>query len=193
MDTITPSPRHILTYQGATFRRALYYLAAAIVILLIIVFVKFPRQPPPHGAVAGPPLVEMLLGFAGVVCLISAIMDTLFVVGIRYGSVKGFDENNLYVTRRGQEKVIPLNMITNIRLASNGGVGNDIRGTYAVFMIDYDNNGLARETEICVYRRQNDNFNLFKERVQYCNPSVEIRNWSTSMDGLIRLFRRGRR
>jgi len=118
MDTTTPSPRHILTYQGATFRRAGYYLVAAVVILLIIVFVKFP----PPGAVAGPPFVDLLLGFAGVVCVISAIVDTLFVVGIRFGSVKAFDENNLY-----------------------------------------------------------------------CNPSVEIRNWSTSMDGLIRLFRRGRR
>jgi len=162
MDTTTPTPRHILTYQGATFHRAGYYLVAAVVILLIIVFIKFPRQSPPPGAVAGPPLVDPFLGFAGVVCVISAVMDTLFVVGVRYGSVKTFDENNLYVTRRGRETVIPLNTITSIRLANNGGLGNDIRGTYAIFMIDYDNNGLVRETEICVYRRQNDNFNLFK-------------------------------
>jgi len=120
-------------------------------------------------------------------------MDALFVVGVRFGSIKSFDEKNLYIARRNNETVVPLNTITSIRLASNGGVGNDIRGTYAVFIIDYDSNGLSRETEICVYRRQKDNFNLFKERVQYYNPSVEIRNWSTSLDGLIRLFRRGRR
>jgi len=192
MDTTTPpSPRRIITYQGASFRRAGYYLATAIVIVLIIAFVKFPRETPPPGAVAGPPLADMLLGFAGVACFISAIMEALFVVGVRYGSVKSFDDGNLYITRRNKETAIPLGTITNIRLAS-GGLGNDIRGTYAVYLINYDNDGFSRETEICVYRRQNDNFNLFKERVQYYNPSVEIKNWSTSFDGLIRLFRRRR-
>lgn len=89
-------------------------------------------------------------------------MGALFVVGVRFGSIKSFDEKNLYITRRNNETVVPLNTITSIRLASNGGVGSD-------------------------------NFNLFKERVQYYNPSVEIRNWSTSLDGLIRLFRSGRK
>ncbi|HEY8970426.1 MAG TPA: hypothetical protein VIM64_15080 [Puia sp.] len=191
MDTAPSSPRHILTYQGATFRRTGYYLIAAGIMVLIIVFVKFPKETPPPGSVAGPPLVDLLLGFAGIACVISAIMEALFVVGVRYGSVKSFDDHNLYITRRSKETVIPLHTITSIRLAS-GGLGNDIRGTYAVFLIDYDNNGLTRETEICVYRRQQENFNLFKESVQYWNPSVEIRNWSTSLDGLIRLFRRRR-
>ena len=191
MDTTNPSPRHILTYPDATFLRTGYYLATAGVIALIIVFVKFPKETPPPGAVAGPPIADILLGFAAIAAVITAIMEALFVVGVRNGSVKSFDDHNLYITRRNKETVIPLDTITSIRLAS-GGVGNDIRGTYAVFLINYDNDGLSRETEICVYRRQNNNFDLFKDSVQQHNPSVEIRNWSTSLDGLIRLFRRRR-
>ena len=184
-----PSQRLYLNYQGATFHRARTLSAVAVVLFLIVYFVKFPRQTPPPGAVAGPPLADIFLGFAAVLCVLYAIMDALFVVGTRYRGEKSFDEDNLYIIRRGKETIIPLDTITSIRLASSG-INNGVRGTSVDYVIEYDYDNRSREVEITIYRPTQDSFNLFKERVQRKNPSVEIKNWSTSLDGLIRLFRR---
>src|SRR5579872_4846639 len=133
----TTAQRLPLSYQGATYYRSRTLLAVAGIFLLIILFVKFPRSAPPPGAVAGPPVANLLLGFAGVLCLIYAIMDALFVAGVRYGGEKNFDQDNLYIQRGDKETIIPLASITTIRLAP-GGIGNGARGTYVVNVIEYN-------------------------------------------------------
>lgn len=185
-----PSGRIALSYQGAAFRRSGNILAVAGAIILLLVFVKFPREIPAPGTVAGPPLPAMLLGFVAVCCIFHAISDALIVLDVRRKLIS-FDEERLYISKHGRETVILLASITSIRLAPEG-INRTVRGNYVSYLIDYEDDGRMKDTEIGIFSKMGPNLTQFMEQVRQQNPSVEIKNRSTSLDGLIRLFRRNR-
>jgi hypothetical protein len=186
----TQPERITLTYQGATFNRSLISLAIAVVSLLCFVFLKFKPEIPLPGAVAGPPLRKLALGMIIAFALISSISDALFVLDYKYFQKQvDCDKNNLYVIRKSGETVIPFSSISSVRLSNWGSKG--VRGSSYIYIVGYQaTDGRPKELDITLFLKMGKNFDLFEQWVQAKNPSAEIKNWSASIDPIVRLFRK---
>ena len=185
MHIATGKTRIVLSYEGATFTRTFVYISLALIGLLIVKFIKFPTPPPPPGAVAGPPIADLVIGFLAAAFLICGILDFLFVLQYKYFHKKiECDQDNLYVTDKNGESTTPLKQVNSILLTTAGSQG--VRGISRVYLIQYEGNDGAKQMRLAVYVKMRDNFGLFKEWVKQKNPSVEIKNWATSLDGLSR-------
>jgi hypothetical protein len=182
----------MLTYEGATFKRSRIYLWIAVICFLVVRFVKFSPQAPSPGDVAGPPIADLLLGLIGIVAFVFAIMDASFVLDLRlFKKTIECDQGNLYLTRKDQETTIPFSAITSLRLSLTGFNSRNVRGAYWIYLIDYtDMSGKSKQTEITVYNKMSGHFELFEKRLKEKNPSVEIKNWATSLDWVVRLFKK---
>ena len=186
----TQPERITLTYQGATFQRSLIYLAIAIASLLCFLFIKFRPEIPLPGAVAGPPLAKIALGMTIAFSLIASISDALFVLDCKFFQKQvDCDENNLYVIRKSGETTIPFSSISFVRLTNSGSKG--VRGSSYIYVVGYqDSDGRSKELDITLFLKMGKNFDLFEKRLQTKNPAAEIKNWSTSIDPIIRFFRK---
>jgi hypothetical protein len=184
------SEKRFLNYQGASFKRSLYYLIGASVTSLACVFIKFKPTIPSPGEVAGPPLVKILLGFAAICLVISAILDALFVwyQNDLRTQLFAFDQENFYVIRKDGTEQIPLQNIFEIALSSGSQKG--VRGYSNDYRISYTSDGEQKDVLVSIYYRMRANFDDFKQIVSTKNPSVKMKNWATSLDGIFRLFKK---
>ena len=81
-------------------------------------------------------------------------------------------------------------MFRSIRLHFGGSTQTG-RGLASVFIVKYEwEEGQIRDFEITVFRKMAGNYWEFVKQVQVQNPSVEVKNWFTSLDPIIRLFRK---
>jgi hypothetical protein len=187
-----PDTRITLSYEGATYKRAL--ICASICVVTIIIFVsarKVMIAMPPGSNAYGPSGAGLISGCVIFFSLFTAISEALFVSYFKFFARQiECDGENLYIKRQQAETTIPLGDITTIRLTTTW--GNGIRGNFVVYRIAYVDNGEKRETRITVYSKMGHNFDQFEKRVKARNPSVEIKNWATSFDGVIRWFRKRR-
>jgi len=183
--------KRFLNYQGASFRRSFYYLIGAVVCFLVFTFIKFKPSIPPPGLVAGPPLVKILLGFAAVCLVLSAIMDAIFVWYQNYLRTQlfAFDQDNFYIIRKEGTEQIPLQHIFEIASTSSG-VQKGVRGYCNDYRISYNSDGEQRDVLVGIYYRMKDNFRDFRQIVSNKNPSVKMKNWATSLDPIFRLFKK---
>jgi len=190
MTGVTTGERRFLNYQGASFKRSLYYLIGASVAFLPFVFIKFKPTIPPPGEVAGPPLVKILLGFAAICLILSAILDALFVWYQNYlrSQLFAFDQENFYIIRKDGTEQVPLQNIFEIALSSGSQKG--VRGYLNDYRISYTSDGEQKDVLVSIYYRMRANFNDFKQIVSTKNPSVKMKNWATSLDGIFRLFKK---
>jgi hypothetical protein len=190
MAGVTTGERRFLNYQGASFKRSLYYLIGASVAFLACVFIKFKPTIPPPGEVAAPPLVKILLGFAAICLILSAILDALFVWYQNYlrSQLFAFDQENFYIIRKDGTEQVPLRNIFEIALSSGSQKG--VRGYLNDYRISYTSDGEQKDVLVSIYYRMRANFNDFKQIVSTKNPSVKMKNWATSLDGIFRLFKK---
>lgn len=98
-----------------------------------------------------------------------------------------FDDHSLYITRKDDQQEIPFSDILSVRLS--GGSGSGIRGRYSVYLIRYQSADRECETEVTVFYGNSRALWQFQQTLQTANPSVEIKNSWTSLDGLFRWFR----
>jgi hypothetical protein len=184
--------RIILTYQGATFKRTFVCLAIAIISWLVFTFFRFSPEVPPPGTVAGPSLGKLAVGMLIVFSIIFGISEVLFVVGVQFFRKRiECDEDNLYIIRKDDvESTIPFLSIYAVKLSS-AGINRSVRGTYTTYLIKYkEPDGRSEDRAIDIYSKNGNNFRLFIQWLQQKNPAVEVKNWSTSLDGLFSLFRK---
>jgi hypothetical protein len=167
--------RTMLTYEGATFKPALYYIGAAACCLLAVWFIAFPAQVPPPGAVTGPPAAKIFIGFAGVCLFLSGILDALFVWYYNYFYKKiAYDSHNLYITRKNGEQVISFADINSIRMTV--GLNTNTRGIYRVWLIRFRNGEEISRIRLPVYTKMGNNFSGFRKLVRLRNPNLEMEN-----------------
>ena len=183
--------RIVLTYQGATFKRAFVCLAIAVVSWLVFTFLRFSPEVPPPGTVAGPPLGKLTAGMLIVFSIIFGIREVLFVLGVRFFRKRiECDEDNLYIIGKEVESTVPFLSIYAVKLSSSG-INRSVRGNYATYLIKYkEPDGRPEDRAIDIYFRNGNNFRLFIQRLQQKNPAVEVKNWSTSLDGIVNLLRK---
>jgi hypothetical protein len=193
MAGISTDEKRFLNYQGASFKRSLYYLGGATATYLACIFIKFKPAIPAPSEVAGPPMVKILLGFAALCLTLSAILDALFVWYQNYlrSQLFAFDQENFYIIRKDGTEQIPLQNIFEITLTSSG-VQKGVRGYSNNYRISYNSNGEQKDVLVGIYYRMRVNFNDFKQIVSSKNPSVKIKNWATSLDPIFRLFKKSK-
>jgi hypothetical protein len=191
MTGISTGEKRFLNYQGASFKRSLYYLAGAGTTYLACVLIKFKPSIPPPGAVAGPPIPQMLLAFTSFIFTLYAIVDALFVLYQNYLRTQkfAFDEQNFYIIRKEDTEEIPLQNIFQIALASVR-FQNGVRGDYDNYRISYNSDGEDKNFVIRIYTRMRENFEDFRMYAKERNPSVDIKNWATSLDWIFRMFKK---
>ena len=145
---------------------------------------------PPPGEVAGPPLAKIALGITIAFSLIASISDALFVLDCKFFQKQvDCDGDNLYVIRKSGETTIPFSSISSVRLSNWGSKG--VRGSSSIYIIGYqDPDGRSKELDITLFFKMGKNFSLFEKWLQTKNPSAEIKNWSTSIDPIVRFFRK---
>jgi hypothetical protein len=187
----TTGEKRFLNYQGATFKRSLIYLGLALVMYLACFLIKFKSSVPPPGEVAGPSMAKILMGFAAVCLTLSAIIDAIFVLYQNFLRTKqfAFDQENLYIIRRDRTEEIPLRNIYQIALASTR-IQNGPRGYYDYYRISFNSYGEEKDFVITIYARMRENFDDLRKLVKEKNPSVDIKNWATSVDWIFRLFKK---
>jgi hypothetical protein len=192
MTEVTTDEKRFLNYQGASFKRSLYYLIGACVTYSACVLIKFKPSIPPPGAVAGPPLPQIFLGMASFSFALFAILDVFFVLYQNFLRTKqfAFDPENFYIIRKDSTELIPLKNIFQIALATSAVSKNSVRGYSDYYRISYKNDGEEKDILITIYSRMEENFNDFRKFVKEKNPSVEIKNWSTSLYWIFRMFKK---
>lgn len=120
-----------------------------------------------------------------------AIVEGLFLLGRKINKLKlEFDSVNLYITKDDDERVVPLKEIVSLRLVYGKGFFDSSRMPlyrYAIGTGDADN---PEEVVFTVFVKTRRNFSRFRKLVEQVNPGLRQSNFATSLDGLIRWFRR---
>ena len=101
-----------------------------------------------------------------------------------------FDQTNLYIDFKESETVVPLANVSAIELVSSM-IQRGIRGSFFTYMIRYNEYNEEKTENVNVYLgKTSSNLDMFQQRVREKNPSVNIKNWATNFDGLIRWFQK---
>lgn len=180
-----------LSYQVKGFKRAIIYSVIGLVLLATCILTGKYHLEFPHVTSSGPTLVQVLSGFFAAIAFISAISEAFFVLDFTYFKpVLEFDDHSLYITRKGEQQEISFSNILSLRLG--GSSGNGIRGNYSVYLIRYQLGDRENETEVTIFYRNRRALWQFQKALQTANPSAEIKNTWTSLDGLFRWFRKRR-
>lgn len=194
MTTLVPSPeRTLLTYPTPRFTRLLVYGSLTV---LAYGYIKFAPEDwvnpkDQHAGTQGYfawwlalPLV--ILGFSAFLVL----LEGLFLIGRKWKPLMlEFDADNLYITDDNGDRAIPLNEILSIRMVYGKGIFDSARTALYRYAIVCGDPNIPERVTFTVFLRARRAFSNFCDRVKEKNPSVEIKNWATSWDGLARLFR----
>ena len=179
-----------LTYPRVGFQRPLIYFGVAVACLAANLLFGKPQDEYVSGQhLTGISLFQLVTGVAAFFCFVSTIWDAGFVLRVRdFLHRITFDEQALYIDKKGIEQSIPLRDILSLRLTGMG--GNGIRGTARVYEVRFQSNGLEDSLLIAIYTRNMGALDTFEKTLERENPAAEIKNYWTSLDGLFRLFRR---
>ena len=196
MDDLNPSDRLALSYpMPENFMRPWIYFLSALILCLACIFVKFPASPPVvvsgRELPSGPSPLKLVVGFISVSLMLSAIWDLMFI--FTYQKLKNeisFDQTNLYIDFKESETVVPLANVSAIELVSSM-IQRGIRGSFFTYMIRYNEYNEEKTENVNIYLgKTSSNLDMFQQRVREKNPSVNIKNWATNFDGLIRWFQK---
>lgn len=182
MGNDTPQQKVLLTYQDASYKRLVLYV---ILFGLGYSYARFSSQ----GSEGGVPWYEKLVLVVIFFSFFLSIFEGLFILNakILYKRVE-FDGQNLYITARGKEAVVPLAKIMRIDMLSSG---RGSRGTFSGYEVSYTGpDGERAWVYITVYWKKTPQFDQFTSLVKAQNPALQVKTVTTTLDAIIKLFKR---
>jgi len=174
--------RVLLTYQDAKYGRL------AIYVLLFALSYGYARVSS-QGSEGGVPWYEKIVLVVIFLSFFLSIFEALFIINAKllYKRVE-FDADNLYITSRKVETAVPLKKIVRIDMLNSG---RGSRGTFYGYEISYvGTDGEKAWVYVTIYWKKTGAFDTFKSMVKEQNPAVEGKMVVTTIDGIIRFFKR---
>jgi hypothetical protein len=196
MMSSTSPEKILLTYPPPGYKRLWIYVSLAVLAYAYMVFAPKAWLNPPDmhaGPRGAAPFAWWLLipitvfGFS----LFLAVVEGLFLVGRKINHLNlEFDSGSLYINERKGKRVTPLADIVSIRMIYGQGIFDVGRSVLYRYSIGFGDPYNPEQVTFTVFVRTGRAFENFTKLVKEKNPSVEIKDWATSVDGLGRLFKR---
>jgi hypothetical protein len=196
MMSSSSSEKTLLTYPPPAYTRLWIYISLAALAYAYIVFAPHAWLNPrdehvrPDGTMPFAWWLAIPIGIL-LFSIFLSLLEGLFLVGRKINPIRlEFDSDNLYINDRNGERAIPLTAIVSIQMIYGKRIFDSARSALYRYAIGFGDPYNPEQVKFTVFARTGRAFEQFNNLVTEKNPSVQIRNWATSLDGLGRLFKR---
>lgn len=197
MPTPSSNERTLLTYPFPGYARFLIFFSIAI---LAYAYMRLApeawlspkdQHPDANGVMSFAwwlmlPITTLFFSF------ILAVGEGLFLIGRKLAKKKlEFDADNLYITYEGKERVVQLKDVLSLRLVYGKSLFDAARMPWYRYAIGFGDPQIPEEVVFTIFFKTRRRFSHFNQLVKQENPALQQKNWATSFDGLLGMFKRG--